>query len=361
MRITSVLATLLIAASLGYWFVLRHEVQEFAPVASGDLAAVAAKGLVEPPVPVLVMKSQAREIQAELTLRGRTEANRNVQVAAETTGRVISTPLRRGASVRQGQVLCRLEPGVRAAELSEAEAALAEARVEAEAATQLQSKGFAAQTTLKARQAQLQAAQARMDRVLWDIAQLEIRAPFDGVLESDTAELGALLSPGTYCANVIDLAQVKVSGFVAEQEVDLLRVGQPARVRLINGVEVEGTISFLSRVADPDTRTFAVEVTIDNPDGRLRDGMTAEMTIALPPLDAHLIPQTALTLDDDGRLGVRIDDGGTARFRAATILQDTVEGVWIAGLAPDVSIITVGQEFVRDGRKVLGTRANAVR
>ena len=359
MRITSLLATLLIAAGLVYWFALRHEVQDFFPVESGDLAAVAAADRVEPPVPVLVLHSVARETRASLTIRGRTEANRNVQVAAETTGRVISEPLRKGAGVRKGQVLCRLEPGVRAAELTEAEAALAEAQVEAEAATQLQSKGFAAQTTLKARQAQLQAAQARLDRVRWDIAQLEIRAPFDGVLESDTAELGALLTPGMYCANVIDLARVKVAGFVAEQEVDLLRVGQSATARLINGVEVVGNISFLSRVADPDTRTFAVEVTLENPDGRLRDGMTAELTIELPPSDAHLLPQTALTLNDDGRLGVRIDDDGTARFLPVVILQDTADGVWVAGLPRQATIITVGQEFVRQGRKVLGTPVNA--
>ena len=358
MRLTSLLATLAIAAALAYWFVLRHEVPVLAPVTPGDQAAVDAAGRVEPPVPVLVLHSTARSTTASLNIRGRTEANRNVQVAAETTGRVISAPLRRGAAVRKGQVLCRLEPGVRAAELSEAEAALAEAQVEAEAATQLQSKGFAAQTTLKARQAQLQAAQARLDRVRWDIAQLEIRAPFDGILETDTAELGALLTPGTYCANVIDLSRVKVSGFVAEQEVDLLRIGQPATARLINGVEVEGNISFLSRMADTDTRTFAVEVTLENPDGRLRDGMTAELTIALPASAAHLIPQSALTLDDNGRLGVRLDVDGIARFRPVIILQDTTEGIWVAGLPETAAIITVGQEFVRDGRKVLGTPVN---
>ena len=359
MRLTSLLATLAIALGLAYWFVLRHETVTLAPVTPGDQAAVEAAGRVEPPVPVLVLHSTARRTEARQTIRGRTEANRNVQVAAETTGRVVSTPLRRGAAVRKGQVLCRLEPGVRAAELSEAEAALAEAQVEAEAATQLQSKGFAAQTTLKARQARLQAAQARLDRVRWDIAQLEIRAPFDGVLESDTAELGALLTPGMYCANVIDLAQVKVSGFVAEQEVDLLRVGQPATATLINGVEVEGNISFLSRVADADTRTFAVEVTLDNPDGHLRDGMTAELTIALPARSAHLIPQSALTLNDNGQLGVRLDVEGVARFRPIAILQDTSDGIWVAGLPEVAAIIAVGQEFVRDGRKVLGTPMNA--
>lgn len=357
MRLTSLIATAAIVLGLTYWFVLRHPGQDLAPVASPDLAAVEAIGLRSPAVPVLVMESTAQKTTATLVLRGRTEANRNVQVAAETTGRVISTPLRKGSEVRRGDVLCRLEPGVRAAELAEAEAALAEAEVEALAATQLQSKGFAAQTTLKARQAQLEAAQARVDKVRWDIAQLEIRAPFDGILESDAAEIGALLTPGMYCANVIDLSKVKVTAFVAEQEVDGLRVGQTATARLINGVTTEGTISFISRMADSETRTFEVDVTLDNADGRLRDGMTAELAIDLPARDAHLIPQSALTLDDEGRLGVRLDVDGFSRFREVALLRETPDGIWVGGLPTVARIITVGQEFVRDGRRVIGSTA----
>jgi multidrug efflux system membrane fusion protein len=355
MRWTSLIGAAAIAGVLVYWFVLRHVPEDVVAPEAPDIAAVEATGLRPPPVAVVVMDSIAQDSPATLTLRGRTEANRNVQVAAETTGRVISEPLRRGAAVSAGQVLCRLEPGVRAAELDEAEASLAEAEVEATAATQLRQKGFTAETTLKASQARLQAAQARLDRVRWDIGQLEVRAPFDGVLETDTAELGALLSQGAYCANVIDLSNVKVTAFVSEQEVDALSVGQAAHAKLINGVNADGKITFISRMADENTRTFAVEITLENRDGRLRDGMTAELQVELPAQEAHLLPQQALTLNDDGRLGVRTEEDGIARFRPVTILRDTNEGVWVAGLASEARIIIIGQDFVRDGRRVLGT------
>lgn len=354
MRITSLLAAALIVAGLSYWFVLRHQDAE-----AGEDLVEATTPRVETqrtaaPVPVRVFPSRAAEHRGALILKGRTAANRNVQVAAETTGRVISDPLRRGARVTAGQVLCELDPGVRAAELAEAEAALAEAQIEASAATQLKRKGFTAETTLKSAQARLQAAEARLGKVQWDIQQLEIRAPFSGILETDTAELGAFLSPGTACANVIDLAKVKVTAFVAEQDVEAISVGQPTRVRLVNGFETEGRISFLSRVADSDTRTFMVEITLDNPDRRLRDGMTAELAIALPAQMAHRIPQTALTLNDAGTLGVRIDAEGTARFAAVQILGETPDSVLVAGLPDAANIIVMGQEFVRDGRAVQG-------
>lgn len=365
MRITSLLAAALIVAGLGYWFVLRHQGAEANAVTAQETvdASEVEAGLgadtegqrAATPVPVQVLPSRAVKHVAELVLRGRTEANRHVEMKAETTGQVISPPLRRGARVTQGQVLCRLDPGVRAAELSEAEASLAEARVEATAATQLKRKGFTAETTLKSAQARLQAAEARLNKVEWDIKQLSIRAPFDGVLETDTAELGAFLNPGATCANVIDLGRVKVTAFVAEQDVEALSVGQQARVRLVNGLETEGAITFLSRVADNETRTFAVEITLDNADGRLRDGMTAELAIALPAAMAHRIPQTALTLNDEGTLGVRLDMDGTARFAPVAILGEAPDSVQVGGLPDQANIIVMGQEFVRDGRAVTGT------
>ena len=369
MRLTSVIAALLIAAGLWFWFVLRHEIgteDSAAAVAVEESETQVEQETDDPdagkdqenPVPVVVLSSVARETQGTLVVRGRTEARRNVMVAAETTGRVISEALPSGSRVTEGQVLCRLNPGVRAADLAEAEAGLEEARAEAAAAKQLKKKGFTAETTLKTREAQLQAAQARLDRVRWDIAQLEIVAPFDGVLETNTAEIGTLMTPGSLCADVIDLAQVKVAGFVAEQEVDALSLGQPAMVRLINGVTSEGEISFLSRMSDEETRTFAVEVTIENPDGMIRDGMTAELQISLPPKTAHLIPQTALTLDDQGRMGVRIDQNSIAKFMPINVLADSAQGIWVTGLPQKADIIVVGQEFVRDGRSIAATAAD---
>ncbi|MEM7210322.1 MAG: efflux RND transporter periplasmic adaptor subunit [Pseudomonadota bacterium] len=361
MRITSLLLAASFVAVLLYWFHFRHQ---------DDGAAVAATATVETPalpvqpettvladasdaVPVMVLESTARATASELVVRGRTEAARNVQVAAQTAGSVISQPLRRGARVTKGQPLCELDPGIRAAELAEAEAALAEAAAEANASTRLNQKGFAAETTLKTRIAQMEAAEARLDRVKWDIDQLVIRAPFNGVLESDTAEFGTYLTMGGICANVIDLSSVKVAGFVSEQEIDLLSVGQETSARLINGIEATGTIAFLSRMADAQTRTFAVEVSLPNPEGRIRDGMTAELRIALPARKGHLVPQSALTLDDAGRMGVRVDEDGIARFKPVQILADELGGIWIGGLNDTARIIVVGQEFVRDGRSIV--------
>jgi multidrug efflux system membrane fusion protein len=361
MRLPSLMLALAVIAGLAWWFLGRQDdptaASEVATTATAATTGATATTAVQPDaaVPVMVLDSSAGPTTNRVVLRGRTEANRRVVVRAETTGLVASEPRQRGTAVAAGDVLCRIDPGSRPAQLSEAEARLAEASAEARAAESLSQKGFTAETTRFARLAQLQSAQAAVDLVQLDIARLEIRAPFGGVLETDTAELGARLDRGDPCATVIDMSQVKAVGFAAEQAVDQIVAGQIARVRLVTGRVAEGTISFISRVADPDTRTYEVEITLDNPDGLLRDGMTAELEIDLAPLVAHRLPQSALTLDDDGRLGVRLAVEGRARFVPVTILRDDPGGLWVTGLPETATVIVVGQEFVRDGRQVIAT------
>jgi len=371
MRITSILLALALVAGLAYWFWLRHdpELSLLAAKAPDPAVQAPAQSAAAAPeatstqraareqaaVPVRAMASREADTERNLTLRGRTEANRSVEVRAETSGLVVSQPKRRGAAVAAGDQLCRLDPGGRRAQLAEAEAQLREAEIESEAANRLSARGFAAETSRATQEYELEAARAALELMRLDIDRLDIRAPFSGRLETDAAEIGSLLRAGDLCATLVDLSTVKAVGFVSEREVDLLALGQAATVRLVNGLERVGEVTFVGRVADPDTRTYEVEVTLDNADGRLRDGMTAEITVALPPIRAHLLPQTALTLDDAGRLGVRIVEAGTARFRRVKVLHEDTRGVWVSGLAPAAKVIVLGQEFVSDGRKVLPT------
>ena len=193
-----------------------------------------------------------------------------------------------------------------------------------------------------------------------EIDRLKITAPFDGLLESDTAELGSLMQPGSLCATIIQLDPIKLVGFVPETDIDSVEVGSMAGARLASGREVVGTVTFVSRSADPTTRTFRVEVEAANADASIRDGQTAEIAIAADGTTAHLLPQSALTLNDDGALGVRlVAEGDVVEFVPVTLLRDTPEGVWVDGLADEVSIIVVGQEFVTDGVKVAPTYREA--
>ena len=412
MRFFPVLTALLVSGSL---YLLVFERDTVMAIATGDAPAVAAdvagnaddmagNADMSPPdevsgrVSVVAMASSQRTISRAVVVRGRTEAARQVAVRAETGGVVISEPSRKGASVEEGEVLCSIDPGTRLvsldgaeaalaeagsrlpeaeARVSEAEARLAEAALNLNAAVKLAADGFAsesrvvaAEATAEAARAGVQAAQSQLESAKAgvrtaetsvalankEIERLEVRAPFAGLLESDTAELGSLLQPGEPCATVIQLDPIKLVGFVVETDIDKIRPGARTVARLATGREVIGYVTFLSRSSDQSTRTFRVEATAPNADLAIRDGQTAEIVIKTGMQTAHLIPQSALTLDNDGTLGVRIvTDQRTAGFRPVTVLRDSVDGVFVHGLGENAEIIVVGQEYVTDGVPVAPT------
>lgn len=361
MRIVSILTALIVCVVL-YLFIFERDrltegdmpEQEMAQTETreaDDFAPPAQKAETETTVvSVVTTLSTARALDSAVLLRGETEAARQVTVTAETAGRVISTPLRKGAVVAAGDVLCELDPGTREATRAQARAALAEAEVALANAQKLASGGYASETQVLSAEAGIESARAALAQIDRDIENLTIKAPFSGLLESDSAELGTYLTGGASCATVIQLDPIKLVAYAPEAEVNKITVGAPAGGRLISGQEVMGQVSFLSRSADTTTRTFRVEVEIPNADAAIRDGQTVEMAISAAGQPAHLVPQSALTLDDEGEIGLRlVGDDNRVVFAPVQVLRDTREGIWVSGLDETVQIITVGQEFVRAG------------
>lgn len=356
MRLMSIFSALAVLAIL-YMLVLER------PALLALAGAVPAEATPEdapaevPQLRVVTQVIERRAVESGVVLRGRTEAVRQVEVRAETNGLVVSPPMPRGASVAEGDVLCRLDAGTRAARLTEAEARLAEAQINFTTAARLSEEGFAAQTRVASAEAAVRSAQAAVEAAQTEIDKLTIRAPFDGVLEAQTAELGSLLSPGGLCATVIRLDPLLVVGYAAEAQVDRLTTGAPAGARLSNGQQVVGRVSFIARSADTATRTFRVEVTVPNPDLALRAGMSADILIGANVMEGHLVPGSALTLDNQGRLGLRLIDSDSRTFFApVTVLRDTPQGFWVSGLPDSAEVVVVGQEYVTDGVIVAASR-----
>ncbi|WP_296640277.1 efflux RND transporter periplasmic adaptor subunit [Roseinatronobacter sp.] len=352
MRIFPLVTALTVVAALYFLVMERGTLFSFAGVVT-EAEAQTDDAPDRDLVKVVAMRSVAQPVDSSVVLRGRTEAPRSVEVRSETSGLVVSEPLRRGARVSAGDPLCEVAPGVRRAALDEARARLSEAEINFRAAEGLREGGFAPETRLASARAALQAAQAGLDRAVEDMARLVMHAPFDGLLETDTAELGSLLQPGALCATLIQLDPMKLVGFANELQVARLTEGARAGARLAGGREVVGKVSFIARSADPATRTFRVEVTVPNPDNSIRDGQSADIMVEADGREGHLIPASALTLNDAGELGLRlVDDEGHVSFAPATVLRDTDQGIWLAGLPTEIGAIIVGQEFTRAGAMV---------
>jgi multidrug efflux system membrane fusion protein len=328
------------------WFVIRGV------LGGGD------KAKAEPP-----KKDEIQAVQAIsspdvvrpnlVTIRGRTEGPRSVQVRAETAGTVASTPTREGAFVRRGQVLCRLAVDARQASLDQARATLRSKELQYKAAQELKARGFRSETQVLASKAELDQATAQVEQARVLLEQVNIRAPFSGVFDNRDAEIGAYLAPGQPCGTVVELDPILVVGDVSESEAGAIHVGAHATARLSNGQTISGVVRFIARQADPQTRTYRVEVAARNPGGVIRSGLSAELQVEAGQVAAHLVPVTALVLDANGRQGVCfVQAGERVGFAPVQVIEETPNGVWIAGLTGQTRVITVGQSYVSEGEKV---------
>lgn len=305
------------------------------------------------PPSVRVARSVAEPRMREIVARGRTQANRIVEIKAETAGQIVELPREKGARVGKGEVIARLSADDRTARLAEAKAMVRQREIEFEAGRQLATKGWRPETQFAANQASLEVARAKVAEMQVEIDKTQIRAPFDGVIERRAAELGAYLKAGDPVATIVDGDPLLVVAQVTELEVGSLEVGAVGRATLVTGEEVEGRIRFIAGAAEPETRTFRIELEIANADFALRDGVTAELRLPVQSVPAHRLSPAALTLDEAGRVGVRtVDAQGLVEFVPVRIVAEAESGVWLVGLPAQADVIVVGQDFVRAGDRV---------
>lgn len=299
---------------------------------------------------VRVRTQSAEEVQRTIVVNGKTAPARIVQLEAETDGRVEFTGARRGSNVERGAIVVRLDARDRHARLAQAEAMLKQREVEFDAREKLKTSSYVSEAQLKEALAALESAKTELTRAKLDLEYMTIRAPFDGALQTRMVEQGDFLKQGDPVATFVDNRTIIVSANLSEFDTKYVNVGDQARARLATGETVHGHIRYVAPVADESTRTFAVELEVDNSEGMLRAGGTAELLIPAETVVAHRISPALLTLDDAGNVGVKIiNDNGEVEFVVADIALTTKEGVWVAGLPPTATIITVGQGFVPNG------------
>jgi multidrug efflux system membrane fusion protein len=148
---------------------------------------------------------------------------------------------------------------------------------------------------------------------------------------------------------------------VAERKLAGIKQGDSAQVRLVTGETATGRIRFVSKTASDKTRTYRVEVELPNADGAIPDGITAEVSVPLAPVEAARVPRSALTFSSAGEIGVRTVNGeGVVQFMPVTIFADEQTFMWVGGVSDGVRVIVQGQDFVREAQKVEAVAATEV-
>jgi membrane fusion protein, multidrug efflux system len=299
---------------------------------------------------VVVRRSVAEVRPLYLSLSGRTQAARTATVKAETTGTITTAPAVEGSVVEKGALLCGLDIQGKGARVREAEVDAAQKLQSLNAAIDLVAKGWASQGRVDTAKSVHEEAQASLDVARSDLAKTQIRAPFRGVFEKRLADVGEFLGPGGSCGVVVELDPVVVITEAEERKAVQIKTDAPAKLKLSDGGEAKGRVRYIAKMADAATRMFGVEVEIANPKNSIPVGRVAEIRIKTGEGDAHKVDPSLLTLDEQGRIGVRyLDVGGVVSFAPADIVDETAEGTWIAGLPRETLIVAEGQEGVKPG------------
>ena len=322
---------------------------------------------VEVRIPVVTQPVTERDVDFTVTVLGTVEAWREVTVSAKTSGQILELNFEKGQTVYPKPAgdanvdttpapLAVLEQEEYKLRWLEAEAALTDAKTTYERTKKLYEQGGAVQSEYDTAKSLFEVARARRDLAKKAYDDTVVYSPIEGTVVAKPVEAGELVGPGTPLATVADIRKVKVVTSISESDSPYVKLGQvcPVRIDALPERAFEGAIIYKSIKADRMTRSFPVELEVDNADGALAIGMVARVTVTLrTEPDAITVPLDALVYWEN-TLGVFVvEDDATAAFRPLTLgARSGDEVVVVDGLSAGEELVVVGQGGLRPGRRV---------
>ena len=308
-----------------------------------------AKSLSQVAVSVL----QAKPVSSQQVLQGQLEAWRKVELRAQVSGTVQQLDQDKGAVVSAGQLLLSLSPESRPEQLSREQAEVKQREAAATAARRLRNDKLISANDLLKVETELANARVRLSSAQQGMDNTRIRAPFAGILDGRQVELGDYVQPGQSLLTLGDIEQLKVGAQVPQQQVASLKIGQPVRVELLDGTQLQGKVHFIAAAAEEGSRSFRVEVSVANPQRLRLAGASATVHIDTGERMGHALSPALISLDKAGRMGVKwVDEQQTVVFTPIQLLSVKRDQAWVSGLPDQVALITLGQGFVEPGEQV---------
>jgi membrane fusion protein, multidrug efflux system len=347
------LASIVVLAAAAAW-VLTGEFSSVGSAAqeTADKEAASPKPAETAKPPRTVSALAVPQVDHRLTIRisGQTAADKRAELATRAAGTISLLPFKQGDAVKAGDIILDMDSTEKKIAVDAAAQLVKQKKAQAEATEALAKRGNVAKLQLDAARADLQSAQSQYEAAKAELERTQVIAPFDGIIDKINVENGAAAAQGAVVATVLSLDPIIAVGEISERNLSTIKVGSPASVRLVNGATTEGTVRYISREANAATRTYRIEVAISNAEGAIPAGMTAEIDLKSDPVKAIKLPRSAVTLDGDGRLGIRaVDKDSKAVFLPVDLIDDATDAIVLTGVPEGTRIIVSGQDFVADG------------
>ncbi len=268
-----------------------------------------------------------------LRLDGVIEAVQQATVSAQTSGTIMELPFDVNDVVDAGELIVRLEDSEQRSRLNQAEANQLEAESGVQDAAQqferissLRERGVATQAEFDQARNALNAARARLVRAEAAVAEAQeqfdytrIAAPYSGIVTERHVELGETVAPGAPLLSGFSLEALRVVVSIPQQYSQLVRQSRQAEVSLNDGRVLQtGEMTFFP-YADPDTHSFVVRMSLDEPEGSLFPGMLVQVRVPVAEREALWIPASSLLRRGELRAVFVLDDNNRPRLRQVRV------------------------------------------
>ncbi len=282
----------------------------------------------QPPAaaPVVVEEVTETNLSTPLTFVGAVEPAKRSLIASEIEGLVNVYSAKEGKYVKKGELLAKFQTKNLEIDLTEARAAKREAKARFDLANanlrrfqELYEKGIASLQELQDAESEREAQLARtvqldsqIDSHIYDLSRSKIKAPFDGFITSEKSEVGQWITEGGPVAEIIDISIAKVKAEIPERHITKINVGDKVEINIdsIPDLKINGEVSSIVPQANMETRTFPVEVRVDNADFKLKSGMVARISFSIgDATTTKLVPKDAIVDRNNASLLFVVTDG----------------------------------------------------
>lgn len=314
-------------------------------------------------IPVETIKIVPEPFDDFIRVSGIVEALDDATISAESSGRIQSI-VERGHFVNSGDLIATMDDRLNRAQY---EAAKTSFELAVDTYNRLQplhaDSIISTQDFLSAR-AQRDQAKAQLDQAEKQLFDSSLEAPFSGRVEERFVNSGELISPGMPVARLVNTEHVRITAGIPERYAGQIVENNPVVVRLrsYDGSTRESTISFVGNVIDSTTRTFPIEIELNNIEGNIKPEMVVDLHVKRKTIDnAIIIPRTAIVRDEQGtNVYVAREDDGEKVAELVPVTTGTALGSVIEiynGLQKDDEVVISGMSTLTSGDhlNVLGT------
>jgi len=304
---------------------------------------------------VKVKKMTPESFSSFFEATGTVEALQDAFISPEVNGQISSILVNRGERVQQGQLLVRLKTDVTQSNIDEVKTSLELASKIFEKQQQLWEKEIGSELQYLEAKNNKESLEARLATLQSQLEMAFIRAPFSGVVDDIMVKTGELASPGMQMLRLVNLDEIRISAEVSESFLGKVREGEMATLRFASlpDLQLERPVHRTGMVIDPVTRTFTVEVLVDNRDQFLKPNMLSSIRLRdFSAESALLAPSIILKEDFYGTFLFRINEapGGPTAEKVYVETGRTVQDVTMIteGIQAGDQVIVAGYNLVSD-------------